>query len=144
MTVIAYRNGVMAGDGRVTVKDWIDNDDTRKVRKLGDGSICGAAGSNNQCLVFYKLMEEAAKEEDKTLPDLKLKNIEALLVGPDKLIWFWGGVCWEKITLPYYAVGSGYRIANTAMDAGASAKKAVEIVCKRVTSCGGKITTVKL
>lgn len=148
MTVIAYRDGVMAADGRVTSKDFILRDNDKKVFKLKDGSLLGMAGSVVGCVIIQREVERAVKDGKKakvlSLPSINVKNAEALLVGPGGEIWFFSSREWERIPEPYTAIGAGYLVAMTALDYGASAEEACKYVCKRVSSCGGKIRVVKL
>ena len=44
MTTIAYKDGVLAGDQRLTSKGFIWHDKERKVFRLRDGSLFGASG----------------------------------------------------------------------------------------------------
>lgn len=143
MTVIAYRDGVMAGDGRVTDKAFIIRDDDRKVFKLKDGSLLGVAGDTVGCTIIKSMLEATIKEKKKSLPNIPVKNAEALLVDPKGDIW-WFNRGWEKQPDPYAASGSGWQVAMTAMDFGADAVTAAKAACRRTITCGGKITVVKL
>lgn len=144
MTVVAYRDGVLVADGRTTSKSMIEEENVKKIWRLKDGSLIGASGDTVQCEAFRAYLVLAAKKKEKKLPPLRLKSVEGLLVSPEGDLWWFGGIGWLKLKLPYYAIGSGYVVALAAMDAGATAREAVNIACKRVTSCGGRITELHL
>lgn len=143
MTTIAYRAGIMAGDGRETIQNdehssWYTLQNAcRKVIKLKDGSIFGGAHGS----------ESIARLEDalrKGLHPPKLEDIAGLLVDPKGRMWLYEGNVWQRVKGRYYAVGSGSIIAFAAMDAGATAIEAVTIAARRDPFSGGKVTAVRL
>jgi hypothetical protein len=143
MTTIAYRDGVMAGDGRETMQNdehtsWYRlTDKCVKVYKLKDGSLFGGAhGSEDITRLHLALL--------KTLPPPKLEDIAGLRVDPKGHIWLYEGNIWQRVHAPYYAIGSGAEFALAAMDAGVSAVRAVKIAIGRDLWSGGKVTAVRL
>lgn len=146
MTCIAYRDGIMAGDGRETNQNTEDEswfkvrDNCIKVFKLDDGSLFGAAHSSEDIEILTRWLKQDPLCS--TLPP-DLEDVTALLVKPTGEFYMTEGKIWVPAGLDYYAIGSGGLVANAAMDAGATAKKAVEIACNRDLWCGGLITTVQ-
>lgn len=143
MTTIAYRGGILAGDGRETdVNDCTDSamvlrDNLKKVFRLKDGRLFGAAGSSEAGARLLICMQTG-----QSLP--KIEDISALLIDLKGKIWVFEGHMWVPHNAPYYAIGSGNVCAICAMDAGADAITAAKIGAKRDPFSGGKVSWVKL
>lgn len=145
MTTIAYRNGVIAGDGRETFIEehespMINRDDSVKVHRLKDGRLFGAARGSEEIDRLY----EALQKGEEKWPCPKLEDINAMVIDTDGTIWVYEGAKWVKHDGDYYSVGSGARFAFPAMDAGADAETAVKIGIARDPYSGGKITVLRL
>ena len=56
MTIITYRNGVMAGD-TIVIEGDLRVGCTTKVRKMTDGTLAGMAGSFNAVEAFFAWVE---------------------------------------------------------------------------------------
>lgn len=150
MTTIAYRTGVIAGDGRETYVEegessMVARDDCVKVHRLPDGRLFGGSKTSEDINVLHEALLAGIKQEppDKW-PTPKLDDINAMVIDNDGAIYSYEGLRWEKVTEDYFAVGSGSRYAFPAMDAGATAQMAVEIGVKRDPYSGGKITVLQL
>ncbi|WP_223535675.1 proteasome subunit beta [Pseudomonas sp. GL-B-16] len=140
MTTIAYKDGVIAYDGRATTgSGTIVYDDLDKCVER-DGVkfvLCG-----NTCGI-HKLIEAYFGESHTSV------NTDALIVV-DGEVWYIShdddeGIEKSQVLLDRpYALGSGSDHAYTAMDMGATAYQAVEMAAKRDTSTGGTIRTVLL
>lgn len=143
MTVIAYRDGVLVGDGRETMQNdehssWYRlRDDCIKIYRLPDGGMFGGAHGSED---IERLRQALMKNQ----PPPKLEDIAGLRIDPKGRMWLYEGNIWQRATGKYYAVGSGALCAMCAMDAGATALEAVKIAIKRDLWCGGKITTLRL
>jgi ATP-dependent protease HslVU (ClpYQ) peptidase subunit len=138
MTTVAYRDGVMAGEGQVTLAEMVVSSDTRKVHRLKDGRLFGWAGTAAQSEVLIASLRKGGATPD-------CENITALLVSPDgSTVSYYEGGVWRVEREKYNALGSGSAFALGAMDHGATAAEAVKIASKRDVSSGGKVRTVKL
>lgn len=137
MTSIAYKDGMMAGDSRVTFDNTVLPDTGRKVHRLRNGCLFGAAGSAEE---IEKLKRTVMRNEDPP----KSKDVSALKVDPDGTIWCYEGEIWSKVRTPFAALGSGTIAALAAMYAGADAKEAVKIAIKLDTHSGGRVNVVRL
>lgn len=139
MTTIAYKDGVIACDGRATAGDMIVSDVTNKAWVRGDVTFFGAGevGALEQAFAAWP---------SKTNSDIG--EWEALVSDEDGL-WLCGcdGETVFRIShdpaVPY-AIGSGMPYALTAMDMGGTAKQAVKMAAKRDTGTGGKVRTYKV
>jgi ATP-dependent protease HslVU (ClpYQ) peptidase subunit len=137
MTTIAFRDGVLAGDGRITTGDMIDTNSHRKVHRLRDGRLMGWAGGVED----GERMRRALNKDQEPPKDL---DLTCLLIERDGSVHLWEKAIFVKQKDTYFAIGSGAGYALGAMDAGASAAQAVAIGIKRDTSSGGKVKTVEL
>lgn len=137
MTVIAYRDGVMAADSRVT-----GNFITAGIKlHRKNGKIIGFAGDLHQALVFIDWYFDNKQRK----PDLSNENDwVALVASPDGVEEWNHSLRPFKVMDSFYAIGSGAEVAIGAMEAGASAKKAAEIACKRADGCGLPVVTMRV
>lgn len=146
MTTIAYRNGLMAADSACSDEDKTLSFRTQKIYRLKSGGLLGAAGDAD-CRQLIDLLEDI-KSPSKlpsrpdiiklfldfdailVLPKGKVFNVFLDAPDPDQANGRWDGGLYE-IPDSYFAVGSGGTLALAAMDAGASARDAVLVACKR-------------
>lgn len=140
MTTIAYKDGVIAYDSRISDGAFIVHDDYDKrqevkgVQFVFTGKVCDYAK-----LVGAWFGEPVSVELDC-----------AAMVFDGEGLWYAGaspehGLCKTPIWLDRsYVMGSGGDHAATAMDMGASAAEAVEMAKKRDSSSGGVVRTLKL
>jgi hypothetical protein len=151
MTTIAYRAGVIAGDGRETYieegeSSMVARDDCVKVHRLPDGRLFGAAKTSEDINTLHRALIRSCRWWHfwNRWPEPRLDDINAMVIDTDGTIWSYEGSRWERIEEEYFAVGSGARAAFPALDAGASALKAVEIGVKRDPFSGGLISQLTL
>lgn len=140
MTTVACDGKVMAADGLVTNgSDIAVEFDGRKIWRLPDGSILGAAGSTDACEAVRRFLSGQDEKLD------TLADFDAIRMMPDGSGLAYcdkGGEKPTRCTWPA-TIGSGGQLALGAMLAGASPKRAVEIACQRDTGSGGKIRTLR-
>jgi len=153
VTIIAYRAGIMACDSC-----WASNGtqivSMIKIKRLSSGALLGSAGDNDS-REMERLLDKIKNPEKlptrQELIALKL-SYAGLIAFPRGGVWHIAtdkvdsagypdddeedmGV-WPASTMGgYAAVGSGADYALSAMDAGANAKQAVEIACRRNIQC---------
>lgn len=157
MTSIAYKDGVMAGDGRMTIGSTVTSDKTTKIFKINN-CLVGFAGRYSSGLRFvdwfegFDLANKIQEQEPFVsvnipdfLPDEEFTAIVAYPPTPDYpegiVMQFEGGNAFFEIEAPC-AIGSGSDFLIGAMDAGASAEQAVIIATKRDTHSGGEVKTI--
>jgi ATP-dependent protease HslVU (ClpYQ) peptidase subunit len=147
MTILAYRNGVLASDSRVTFNDMILSDNFPKIAQ-SNGVIGGASGDADATERFVRWIKKGA--DKKTIPDkgkyralmIKLKgdnNINSDIFEQEVKITYIENGDPMVLDQEFVAIGSGAEIAIGAMEMGASAEKAVTIATKRMSSCGGPL-----
>lgn len=137
MTTIAYRNGELAGDTRVTAAETIMPERERKVFRFPNGFLFGAAGASDE---IEKLMQSVKR----SLKTPKLPECDGLMVDPDGKVFWYEGSHWQPLKAPFAAIGSGKSYALGALYYGASALEAVKIGCKLDVHSGVPIHIVRL
>jgi len=132
MTTIAYKDGVLAYDGRQTVGDVVLSDTVDKCI-LNQGHYFFLSGHISDYETFIKTWHGEKIEANINTYGFVYDGSQLWKAGiQDNELW--------KYRVTYSeAVGSGYLHALTAMDMGATAKEAVEWAAKRDVYTGGLI-----
>ena len=144
MTTIAYKDGIVAYDSRITEGSFVVDNNCDKMRKVQGLTffVCGDVAGENALIRSY--VNGACTEEDAE-------------TAAHSMAWVVdGGIIYRLLTLEgelyiepqrpgnHIALGSGTPFAIGAMDAGASAMEAVKIAAQRDVATGGKIRTWKI
>jgi hypothetical protein len=151
MTVIAYRDGVLASDSRCA--DGSDNGEVRKIWRLKNGYLFGGAGDAGFCAAVRHWLERHARTIGKASADHPKvygdcpPSFIGLLIRPDG----------QSFILDHYlapietlggpqAVGSGASHALTLMATGMSAEQAVSTIVDKQLADGvaGRVQTLQL
>jgi ATP-dependent protease HslVU (ClpYQ) peptidase subunit len=138
MTIIAYRDGVLAADSMVTFGDtcYFGRSKVFKIR----GHLIGAAGKSAECHKFIEWFRS------KTLKKFvaPAEGFDGFIVKPngDAFLYLTSGIL--PFEGEYYATGSGADFALGAFAAGADAITAVRAAIKHNVYCGGEIHSVML
>lgn len=140
MTTIAYRNGVLAGDTRVTSDDTILPGWERKVFRLPDGGLFASADDVEGGELLLRAMRKG--HPPPRLPENE--HVDAILIKPDGKMFFYEGNIWIRYRAPYCAIGTGRPYALGAMARGASAIDAVRIGMKFDAHSGGRVQSLRL
>lgn len=142
MTVIAYRDGVLAadtlmcmGDSRVAFSG--------KIARNGAGDLAGAAGDAVYCQLFLAWFSGGERGD---APEAKREQNSldrALICRASHIIEVFEDRGRYSIEASYFAVGSGRPEAMGAMHAGATAEGAVRAAIAHDAWCGGEITVLR-
>lgn len=140
MTTIAYKDGVIAYDSRMTSGDIVVDDNFKKMFVKDNMNIfyCGSVGDLDEFLncVFNDVKSERVLDcESFLFVDGKINAVD---ICEDRV---------RKISLRsdnHYAIGSGRRLALAYMDTGMSSEEAVIATCRRDIYTGGTIRTFKI
>lgn len=138
MTVIAYRDGVMAADSAVCHQGFNMSYGTSDKLIGINGWIAGAAGKLADCQQFFRWLRGS-----KIAPDWN--QFQGMVLRPDGRLFEFDASP-SPIIINYAhgaAIGSGANTAIAAMMAGASAAEAVQITCDLDHECGGPIIIIK-
>ncbi|QIQ63867.1 hypothetical protein Epa17_00133 [Pseudomonas phage Epa17] len=140
MTTIAYKDGIIATDGRITQGGVITDEDAEKRLEV-DGIVFWLSGA----VCDWKVLAEAYVNGD-GMEDQELKVSGLVLDGDGLHFISWdGGIYSEKVNLERpRAAGSGTQFALGAMMAGASAEEAVEAAKALDIYSGGTVRSYKL
>lgn len=144
MTVIVYRDGVMAADRQSTISGVRACEVTKIARRDKDGALIGVAGDAALASTFMRWFL-AGEEGDR--PALHFaanehKTALALVVRPSGIIEEHSVAGWANIEGEFFAYGSGLEAAIAAMHMGADARRAVEITNIVTTGCGMGVDVV--
>jgi ATP-dependent protease HslVU (ClpYQ) peptidase subunit len=134
MTTIAYRDGVLASDGRTSSGNVVLSDNEKKIMRLSDGALFALAGD-----VAYTGPMLEALEDDAELPKADGAFTAVIVETNGALRIYEGAGGFMAIVEPFAAFGSGAAVAYGAMEMGASAEEAVRIATRRDTYSGGAI-----
>lgn len=138
MTIITFRDGVLAADTLVT-HNGTRVSHAQKIFRVGDWLIgaCGTFGGIKPVEAWVK----AGADLDTAIDFGKVEDTGAILVGPSGKTYHadtGGGYVCEELS-PFLAIGSGSEIALGAMYHGATAIEAVNAAIALETNCGGQI-----
>lgn len=141
MTTIAYKDGIIATDGRVLQGLSISDDNAVKRTIRNDVEFFFSGNVHDEPLLIDCYFNGPPENTDDT-------NSNAIIVD--------GGKIFEAAVNPdgYWraperrgnilAIGSGAMHAMTAMDLGCSAKESVKMAAKRDAGTGGRVRTYKV
>ena len=144
MTIIAYRDGIIAADSRSTTtgkESGIRFFDSSVKLFRKPGCIIATAGSSSPGVVFVRWYGTA----EKTPKSIKKDHDWTCLVLDFNGLWEWDSSLEpEPILEPFYAIGTGCKAALGAMHMHATAIEAVQIACLIDPNCGGLVQSMKL
>lgn len=144
MTVIAYKDGIMAADTLVTA-NGSRCAHALKFRKV-NGWLIGASGYFGAFKPIARWVEEGA-DLDKPVDWGKFEDSAGIVVSPGGETYHVGtvgGYLIEEHSPWGVATGSGSEVARTAMYLGLSAREAVQVAIDLETGCGGLVTWASL
>jgi hypothetical protein len=145
MTVIAYRDGIIAADSRSTTVGkeagirFFDSS-VKLFRKAG--CVIATAGSSSPGMVFVRWYGSGVKKKHEAMTSDA--DWTCLVLDKDGL-WEWDASLEpEQIREPFYAIGTGCKAALGAMHMHATAVEAVQIACRIDPNCGGLVQFMRL
>lgn len=145
MTVIAFRDGVMAADGWMSTGDFPQDRPFPKIVRLADGTLVGASGFTSDC--YLALQWFVAGEDRGKLPhfsgnDKDNTEIDVLVARPDGSLWRSASGLDTLYPVPQpYAIGNrdACTVAMTAFHLCHDAANAVSLAKAMCSSIGGDI-----
>lgn len=142
MTIICYRDGVMASDSQLS-DCGVYVGDVKKIARASDGTLAGCSGDRSNAYRFLQWVDAGMPDEFEVKPGNS--GLVALLVKPDLTVWRAvdsGG--FFPVDAKFHAEGVGRHTAMGAMAAGATAEEAVAIAIQFEDGCGGAIQIERL
>lgn len=140
MTIVAYKDGVMAADKQTTSANM--GMTVTKIRRLHGGSLAGASGNASMCRRLIQWVDAGGDPKD--YPDGKHECIVLVVRPGGHIHLFDEGPTPIDIEDSYVAIGSGRDFAMAAMYMGASAEEAVAVASHFENNCGRGIDTLSL
>lgn len=157
MTVIAYKDGVMACDSAWSEDSQLLITRATKIFRLPSGALIGEAGGNDT-RAFHDLLKNVktprqlpsrmqlmALQMDYTailvLPKGRVFQVE--VVEPEEHKSHWQAGVYE-ITEGFHAIGSGHEHAITALECKRSAREAVYAAIRRNNQCRPPVHQLEL
>lgn len=141
MTIICYRDGIMAADSA----QWIDNvcvGHTKKIIRASFGDLVACAGLTPDCYLFREWALDGFRAESKPGPS---EDFGALVIKTDGGIWRYDHrmVCYQ-VHLPYAIEGMHGEFVLGALAQGATAVEAVALAIKNCAYAKGEIQVERL
>lgn len=143
MTVIAFRNGVMAADRMAVRNGTFANQVTKITRRESDGALIGMAGSGPHATLYARWLIDGEPGAPPSLGDAE-DNGGIFIAYTDGRVEERTRHGAEFPEGEFFAWGCGADHALAAMEMGADAKRAVEVACKYDIHCGGGIDVLYL
>lgn len=143
MTVIAYRNGVLAADKQSTRGSTFANKAT-KIARRSDGALIGCAGATPIALRYRQWFLSGEAQDSRPALREGDDSAGAIVVRPDGTVEEHIGPAVEVLEGEFFAVGCGADFALAAMEMGANAERAVEVASKFDVHCGGGVDVLYL
>lgn len=139
MTTIAYKDGIIAYDSRVTENGNIVDDNYSKMR-VCDGVMFFLCGNLDHVDKFVEHYMNSDKHDD--------LDVDAFIVQEGELLsttFIDDHIETLQMRRDHcYSIGSGSHYALGAMDCGKSAREAIKVAMKRDAYTGGKINTYRI
>lgn len=127
MTTIAYKDGCLAADTKITFGDARARHET-KIIEFAKGKFLAYCGACEEALAVIEWL----KSKDKRKRKPSIDNFACVIYSKRELITMEGGLMAKKHNLSEcFAIGNGWQWAMAAMDHGATAKEAVEYAATR-------------
>lgn len=142
MTVIAYRDGVLAADSAFVQCDHMWGT-AEKIWRRDDGTLIGAHGTAGFCEAFKTWVMDGEEGDAPQSEKEKGEQSDGLIVRPDGSIEIHTPDGVIPFKGPFYAMGSGEGIALGAMASGMSAAEAAAMACEYNIYCGGPVTVLR-
>lgn len=142
MTVIAYKDGVMAADTQLSA--FNSQSRAQKLVRLPDGGVAGGCGLWTNAYATLKFLEDGGDPSDEHADKLpKLTDAAVLIARPDGSLW----ILEERFpAFPLLdkemAIGCGADAARMAMSLGLSAVDAVSKVTRQDLLCGDPVQSM--
>lgn len=142
MTVIAFKDGVMAADTQLSAFNSACR--AQKLVRLPDGGVAGGCGTWSHAYSALKYLENGGDPEDEHAAKLPTITDAAVLIArPDGSLWL------LEERFPAYplldkqmAIGCGADAARMAMSLGLSAVEAVSKVTRQDLLCGDPVQSM--
>lgn len=139
MTIIVYRDGIMAAD-RNAQSNNTSVGTLDKIHVMRNGAVYGGSGSAGDCFAVASLLNRKS-DFNGEIPHVY--SVTGILVKSDGAIWrVENGKPLFPSTSPYAAVGVCFEFALGCLAAGATAEQTVELCSQHCAGIGGGVQVV--
>lgn len=145
MTTVAFRDGVLAFDSRVSDSVHVGWKNKGRHTKKYIMAGCGLCDDIEAAMDWIE--ETDGKISEKSKYDIQSRELECelIVINKEGKVMFYGTRMYPvTIDAPYYATGSGSLLALGAMAVGATSKQAVEAAIKHDLYSGGTVRTLSV
>lgn len=125
MTTIAWKGDFLVADTQLTWDKHLKGISPLKIRVLPNGIIIAGAGLSKDTVMAERYFSTVPWEGAGIIDVPKLKSYESILVHQGQVYWTEEGLLPQPVAEPYYAIGSGWKFAISAMVLGLSAEESV-------------------
>lgn len=143
MTVIAYKDGIMAADSNASY-DYLTVAQVHKTIRTKHGFLIGGAGSAGDVSEAFARLQDLENIRQLYGEEIISGESQLLIVTPKGKIYVVDHAGVITVRGKFAVLGSGSAVALTALTLGHSAAEAVNVAKKLVPGCGGKTRTIKL
>jgi hypothetical protein len=141
MTVIAYKDGIMAADTVTWCMDLVNNDVTMKIIRTPSGELVGCAGGVG---VITEFQEWAMAGFPSCSKPKGSDDFVALVVSPDGKVSKYDGEMRRYDSGVVGFIGVHAEFLCGALAAGASAEQAVRLALTHCAYAGGEVQSMRL
>lgn len=141
MTVIAYRDGVLAADRRIHNHNVATWGTMTKIARSPAGTIGGSCGQPALIFRFANWLRNGGTGPFDTDGE---RDWEGFVISPQRMMTAYDHSGTHPINGPYLVVGSGKEVAYGALFVGASAEDAVRAAIAHHAECGDGIDVLRL
>jgi hypothetical protein len=141
LTVIAYRDGIMAADGSVWSDDVVTCLSERKIKRSSDGSMYACTGARSDIQAFYEWVD-SGRTGDRPKPK---EAFGCIFVEPTgRVIKYYGEMPGYESPGPWAVDGASREFMCALMLTGHSAEETIRLAIKHTPWAAGEIQIEKL
>jgi len=130
MTTIAWKGDFIVADTQLTWDKHLRGVSPPKITVLPNGIIVAGAGASKSTVMAEKYFASVPWEACGISDVPKLKSYESIIIHQGKAYWTDEELLPQLVAEPYYAIGSGWKFAISAMVLGLSAEESIRFASK--------------
>lgn len=146
MSMIVYKDGVMAADTQSSVGDMIVSTSAKKIHRLPDGSLLGYAGRVDRGQEFLRWAKGGYKDDDKPAACADEHDFHGAVVLPSgaPVLYNHDFSYMDASDLGWVALGVGFEFAFALHTLGWTAEQIIAHAIKHCEGVGGIVYALRL
>jgi len=144
MTTVAYRQGVMVGDRRVTEDSLVAFEMRKVFKRRSDGALIGGVGNTTILQRYAEWFLDGERGFKPGLGATKDDETCFIVARPNGRVEYHDRNGIQPILGKFFAIGSGASAALGALEMGATARQAVRVASKYDVNTGNGFHAVEL